>query len=122
MGKVREAMGGDAIEVLSGGVVIVRSGARIDLESGAVLNLASGAKIESTEAQGAALTTQLSTITIADAAGTPDYALQAVTNSSAYGFASAAEAISFLYVVKNLQTRCAEMEARMEAAGLVIAN
>ncbi len=72
--------------------------------------------------QPAALTAQLTTITIADAAGTPDYALQAVINTNAYGFASAAEAISFLYVVKNLQTRLAEVEARLEEAGLVAAN
>lgn len=65
--------------------------------------------------QPAALTTQLTTITIADAAGTADYAIQAVTNSNAYGFASAAEAITFLYVVKNLQTRVAELEARLVA-------
>ena len=72
--------------------------------------------------QGAGLTTQLTTITIADAAGTPDYALQAVINSSAYGFASAQEAISFLYVVQNLQVRVAELEARLEEKGLIAAN
>jgi hypothetical protein len=69
-----------------------------------------------------ALTAQLTTITIADAEGTPDYALQAVINSSAYGFASAAEAISVLYVIKNLQTRLAEVEAVLEAHNLVAAN
>jgi hypothetical protein len=65
----------------------------------------------------AALTAQLTTVTIADAAGSPDYALQAVINTNAYGFASAAEAITFLYVVKNLQTRVAELEARLVAVG-----
>lgn len=54
----------------------------------------------------------LTTISIADAAGTPDYALQAVINSSAYGFASAAEAISTLYVIQNLQKRVLDLEAR----------
>lgn len=72
--------------------------------------------------QAAALTAQLTTITIADAAGTPDYAIAAVTNTNAYGFAAAAEAISFLYVVKNLQTRLAEVEALLEEKGLVAAN
>lgn len=67
----------------------------------------------------AALTTQLTTITIADAAGTPDYALQALTTSSPYGLATAAEAITLLYVIKNLQTRMAEMETKMQALGLV---
>lgn len=73
-------------------------------------------------AQPAALTAQLTTITIADAAGTPDYALQSVINSSAYGFASAAEAISFLYVVKNLQVRVQEIENVLENNGLVTSN
>lgn len=72
--------------------------------------------------QGAALTAQLTTITIADAAGTPDYALQAVINSNAWGFASQQEAISFLYVVRNLQVRVAELEARLEEKGLVAEN
>jgi hypothetical protein len=72
--------------------------------------------------QGAALTTQLTAITIADAAGTPDYAFQALTTTLPYGLATAAEAITFMYVVQNLQVRMAEIEARMEALGLVIAN
>jgi hypothetical protein len=114
MAKIREAMGGDAIEVQSGGVIIVQSGGTIDLKSGAKL-LANGS-------QGAALTAQLTTITPADAEGTPDYAIAGVTNSSAYGFASAQEAITVLYVIKNLQTRLAEVEARLEAMGAVVAN
>jgi len=69
-----------------------------------------------------ALTTQLTTITPADAAGTPDYAIQAVINSSAYGFASAQELISFIYVVRNLQVRVAEIEAILEAKLNVTAN
>ena len=69
--------------------------------------------------QPAVLTTQLTTITIADAAGTPDYAIQAVTNSSAYGFVNAAELITTLYVIKNLQTRVAELESRLIAVGFV---
>lgn len=72
--------------------------------------------------QGAALTAQLTTITPADAAGTPDYAIQGVINSSAYGFASAQEAVTFLYVVQNLQVRVAELEARLEEKGLIAAN
>ena len=56
----------------------------------------------------------LTTITIADAAGTPDYALQTVINTNAYGFASAAEAISTLYVIKNLQQRVLDLEARLK--------
>jgi hypothetical protein len=76
----------------------------------------------STTGPGAALTAALTTITPADAEGTPDYAIAGVTNTSAYGFASAQEAITVLYVIKNLQTRQAEIEARLEAAGIVAAN
>lgn len=79
-------------------------------------------KLPVTSGQGAALTTQLSTLTIADAAGTPDYSIAAVTNSSPFGFSNAAEAITLLYVIKNLQVRCAEMEARLEALNAVVAN
>lgn len=56
----------------------------------------------------------LTTITPADAAGTPDYAIQAVINSSAYGFASAQELITFIYVVQNLQQRVLDLEARLK--------
>ena len=79
-------------------------------------------KLAKGPSQPSALTAQLTTITIADAAGTPDYALQAVINSSVYGFASAQDAISFLYVVKNLQTRVAEMEVVLEGLRAVASN
>lgn len=68
-----------------------------------------------------ALTAQLTTITHTEP-GTPDYAIQNVTNSSPYGFVSADEANSVLKVIKNLQTRLAEVEARLEEAGLIAAN
>jgi hypothetical protein len=57
-----------------------------------------------------AVTAPLTTITIADAAGTPDYALQALTTTLPYGLATAAEMISLLYVVQNLQLRVLELE------------
>lgn len=56
----------------------------------------------------------LTTISIADPAGTPDYALQALTTSSPYGLATAAEAITLLYVIKNLQQRVLDLEARLK--------
>lgn len=62
-------------------------------------------------------TAALTTITPADAAGTPDYAIAAVTNSSPYGFSNAAEAITLLYVIKNLQTRLAALETTLGIAG-----
>ena len=96
--------------------------------NGAVLYVNNGTKASSlfkplySFTQGAALTAQLTTITPADAEGTPDYAIASIINTSAYGFASAQEAITVLYVIKNLQTRLAEVEARLEAAGIVAAN
>lgn len=72
--------------------------------------------------QPAALTAQLTTITPADDIGTADYSIQAVINSSAYGFASAAELITFIHVVRNLQVRVAELEARLEECGIVAAS
>lgn len=63
-------------------------------------------------APGALPVAALTTITPADAAGTPDYAIAAVTNSSPYGFSNAAEAITLLYVIQNLQKRVLDLETR----------
>jgi len=92
------------------------------IESGGVINIKSGGAIQQAGAAGAALTAQLTTITPADAAGTPDYAIAAVTQTTPFGFSNAAEAITLLYVIKNLQVRVAEMEVVLEAAGLVTGN
>ena len=67
----------------------------------------------------AALTTQLTSVTIADAAGIPDYALSALTTSSPYGLATKEEAVTLLYVIQNLQVRMAEAESRLKAYGLM---
>lgn len=72
--------------------------------------------------QGAALTAQLTTLTPADAEGTPDYAIAALTSTTPYGFVAAQEGITVLYVIKNLQVRLAEVEARLETIGIVAAN
>lgn len=66
----------------------------------------------------AALTTQLTTVTFSDPS-TPDYAIQDLTNSSGYGFVTADEGQTVLSVIANLQTRVAELEARLQAAGIV---
>ena len=65
-----------------------------------------------------ALTTQLTTIT-ASAPGTPDYAIQDLTQTLPYGFASADEGQSVLKVIANLQTRVAELETKLQALGLL---
>lgn len=64
--------------------------------------------------RGAALTTQLTTITHT-APGTPDYAVQALT-AGGYGFVTADEGHSVLAAIVNLQARCAELEARLGSA------
>lgn len=103
-------------------VYIDMQGDRLVVEAGASIDLKTGARFTIDGVNPAALTAQLTTITPADAAGTPDYAIAAVTNSSPFGFSNAAEAITLLYVIRNLQVRLAEVEARLEAAGLVLAN
>ena len=72
-------------------------------------------------AQGAALTTQLTTITHT-APGTPDYAIQDLTNSSGYGFVSKDEGNSVLAVIATLQARLAQVEARLEPIGMIASN
>lgn len=71
--------------------------------------------------QSAAMTAQFTTITHT-APGTPDYAIQDLTDTGGFGFASADEGNTVLKVVANLQTRLAEVEAALEAAGIVAAN
>ncbi len=78
-------------------------------------------KLPKSEGQGAALTAQLTSITHT-APGTPDYAVQDLINSSAYGFVTKDEGNTVLSVIKNLQVRVAELEARLEAINVVVAN
>lgn len=72
-------------------------------------------------AQGAALTAQLTSITHT-APGTPDYAIQNLTNSSGFGFVTADEGNTVLSVIANLQARLAQVEARLEAVSLIASN
>jgi len=74
------------------------------------------------EATRAAMTAQLTTLTPADAEGTPDYETAAITQTTPYGFASAQEAITVLYVIKNLQVRLAEVENALEDLKAVLDN
>ncbi|MBK7892838.1 MAG: hypothetical protein IPJ84_18900 [Bdellovibrionales bacterium] len=78
-------------------------------------------KLPVTGSQPAAMTAQLTTITYSEP-GTPDYAIQAPTNSSPYGFVTADEARSLLKVVANLQVRLLEVEAILEGLNAVDAN
>lgn len=69
-------------------------------------------------AKGAALTAQLTTIT-STAPGTPDYAIQDLVNTSAYGFVTKDEGNTVLSVIANLQARVAQLESRLQALGLI---
>ena len=82
--------------------------------AGAVANFA---RIGAAEIASAA-TTALTDITQAGTF-TPDYAVQAITNSSPFGFVNAAEAETVISVVQNNKTRLAELEAVLQAAGLI---
>lgn len=90
-------------------------------QGGDELVIAAGGMITNDGTQASALTTQLTTITHT-AAGTPDYALQDLTNSGGFGFASKDEGNTLLAVVANLQARIAQVEAALEGVGIVAAN
>jgi len=100
--KVYHKQGGDEVVVADGGV----------------LNIETGGLVKVDGAQLAALTAALTSITPADAEGTPDYAIQAITNTTPFGFVTAQEAITLLYVVQNLQVRVNELEARLSSLGM----
>ena len=69
-------------------------------------------------AKGAALTTQLTTIS-STAPVTPDYAIQDLTQTTPFGFATKDEGNTVLSVIKNLQDRVGQLEARLQAYGLL---
>lgn len=91
------------------------------IANGGAINVEPGGQIKANGTQGAALTTQDTTITHT-APGTPDYAIQDLTQTSPFGFVTADEGNTVLKVIANLQTRLAEVEARLEALGVVAAN
>jgi hypothetical protein len=69
-------------------------------------------------AKGAALTAALTSIT-STAPGTPDYAIQDLVNSSAFGFVTKDEGNTVLSVIANLQARVNQLESRLQALGLI---
>lgn len=68
-----------------------------------------------------ALTAQDTTLTSA-APGSPDFAIQTLTQTSPFGFVTSDEAQTVLQVIANLQTRVQELEDRLEELGLIAAN
>jgi hypothetical protein len=69
-------------------------------------------------AKGAANTAALTTIT-STAPGTPDYAIQDLTQTTPFGFATKDEGNSVLAVIANLQTRVAQLETKLQALGMI---
>lgn len=63
-------------------------------------------------------TPALTTIT-SIAPGTPDYAIQDLTNSGGFGFATKDEGNTVLAVIKNLQERITELETRLTDMGIL---
>lgn len=68
--------------------------------------------------QVAANTAALTSITYT-APGTPDYAIQDLTATGGYGFVTKDEGNTVLSVIKNLQSRVAELESKLQTYGLL---
>lgn len=102
-------------------VYIKQGGDEQVVASGGEINIEPGGMITADGTQGAALTTQLTAITHT-APGTPDYAIQNLVQNTGFGFATADEGNTVLKVILNLQTRLAEVEARLEGVGICAAN
>jgi len=51
--------------------------------------------------------------------GTPDYAIQDLTDTSPFGFATKDEGNTVLSVIKNLQIRIAELESKLQSIGII---
>lgn len=71
--------------------------------------------------QPASLTPGLTAVT-ASAPGVADYAIQDLVQNTGFGFVSADEGQTILSVIINLQTRVAELEARLEELSLIASN
>jgi hypothetical protein len=68
--------------------------------------------------QVAANTAALTTIT-STAPGTADFAIQDLTSTTPFGFASKDEGNTVLAVIANLQSRVAELETKLQTYGIL---
>lgn len=109
------------------GTVTINDGANIvvDTTTGTEIGTAAAQKIAFHGAtpvdQAAALTAQETTVTHT-APSTADYAIQALTQSTPFGFVTADEGHTVLQVIANLQARMAEVETALVDKGLVAAS
>lgn len=69
--------------------------------------------------QQTALTASVNSLTQAGSPSVQDFNLQALTNTSAWGFASQDEGETFLQVILNMQTRINELEAKLQLANIL---
>lgn len=106
----------DDITIANGGNIILGTSTGTKIGTAATQKL--GFYNVTPVVQPAALTAQLTTITHT-APSTPDYAIQDLVSSNHWGFASHDEGNTVLSVIKNLQTRVAELETKLVALGLV---
>jgi len=56
------------------------------------------------------------------APSTADYAIQDLTQTTPFGFATKDEGNTVLSVIANLQARLAQVESRLETVGLIASN
>lgn len=66
----------------------------------------------------AANTAALTTIT-STAPGTPDYAIQDLTQTTPFGFVTKDEGNTVLSVIANLQTRVSQLESKLQTYGIL---
>jgi len=116
---------GDAILYYDGTNMVINpksvGSGYVDVAGSVNIATGEGFKVNGTQVvtdQGAALTAQDTSITHT-APGTPDFAIQDLTNSSPFGFVTQDEGNTVLQVILNLQTRVAELESRLQAHGLI---
>ena len=109
------------LTLTDGGIVLTDGDITVGTSTGTKIGTATSQKIGFYNAtpvvQPTALTTASTTLTNAGTAS--DYAIQALTNSSPFGFVSQAEGETVVDVVLNNQARLNEIETKLQALGLL---
>jgi hypothetical protein len=111
--------GGTGLIATTGGLTVSAGGA--DITGNVSIDGYVGFYDTTPVAQPAINTTALTSITHT-APGTPDYALQDLTDSGGFGFATKDEGNTVLSVILNLQTRVTELETKLKALGLMASS
>lgn len=117
----------DGALIKDGSVTIVDGGALKagGQTTGIKIGATAGDKIGFFNATPAVKPTALTTAVVAAASmtftepGTPDYAIQGVTQTTPFGFVNANEGNSLIKVVQNLVKRVEELESKLQGIGLL---